>query len=183
VFVAAGFQRLAHLVYMQRPITPQFFPPLSLEPGLELSTWSPSRRQLFHDAIAASYEDTLDCPGLLGLRDVDDVIAGHMATGEFQPALWLALHQGRRPVGVLLLNLVLQRQNMELVYLGLAKPWRGKGLGRRLVQHALVLAQEHHVGHLVLAVDELNSAALRLYRSMGFSATVRKLALVKPLGR
>ena len=84
-------------------------------------------------------------------------------------------------VGVLLLNLVMQRQNLELVYLGLARPWRGKGLGRRLMHQALRLANEHRVAHLVLAVDELNAVALRLYRSLGFVATVRKLALVKPL--
>ena len=179
VFVQAGFQRLAHLVYMQRPITAQHIMPLELEPELEISTWAPSRRKLFEDAITASYEQTMDCPGLLGLRDVGDVLDGHMATGEFHPSLWMALHRGNEPIGVLLLNLVMQRQNLELVYLGLAKAWRGKHLGRKLMHHAVRLAQEHHVGHLVLAVDELNVGALKLYRSMGFAATVRKLALVK----
>ncbi|MEX2215861.1 MAG: GNAT family N-acetyltransferase, partial [Phycisphaeraceae bacterium] len=180
-FTEAGFQRLAHLVYMQRTIHAQHVMPLLLEPGLSLTPWANARRRLFRAAITASYEETLDCPGLLGLREVDEVIDGHMATGEFTPSLWLALHRGEEPVGVMLLNLVMQKQNLELVYLGLAKPWRGKGLGRKLMHRALELAQQHQVKHLVLAVDELNTAALKLYRSMGFSATVRKLAMVRSL--
>ena len=32
-------------------------------------------RDRFAAAILASYRQTLDCPGLLGLRDIDDIIA------------------------------------------------------------------------------------------------------------
>ncbi|HEX7009039.1 MAG TPA: hypothetical protein VF184_03600, partial [Phycisphaeraceae bacterium] len=102
----AGFTRLAELIYMQRqahaPRKPQ---PLIL-PGenYRLLHWSEEHRQAFRQVILASYEQTRDCPGLLGLRQIDDVIAGHMAAGRFDPNLWFALYEDQHPVGVMLLS-------------------------------------------------------------------------------
>lgn len=179
-FMAAGFLRLAHLMYMQRDSMPAP-QPLRLDAGVEMLPWKPQHRPLFERAILASYEQTADCPGLLGLRDVQDVLDGHMATGEFVPQLWRVLYFGDEPVGVMLLNPVLQRQAMELVYLGLAPKWRGKGLGRRLMHHALGLTRQQRIRQMILAVDESNAQAVSLYKSLQFTSTARKIALILPL--
>ena len=179
-FEAAGFQRLAHLLYMERS-TPAEPAPLELPPGMEVIAWSESRRPRFEQAILASYEDTLDCPGLLGLRHIGDIVEGHMSTGRFLPELWLCLLREGEPVGVMLLNLLPQRQAMELVYLGLAPAVRRMGLSRRLLAHGLGLCRRHRATSMVLAVDEANTPAVRLYQGLQFRGTARKLAMVRPV--
>ncbi len=177
---SAGFHKLAHLVYMQRP-TERNRVDLTNEPTLQAHRWTGDNRALFVDAILASYQQTADCPGLIGMREMDDIIDGHQATGEFDPDHWMVLTANGESVGVLLLNRVLNRQGMEIVYLGLAPAARGKGLGRRLVQHAINTAHAQGVKQIVLAVDELNQPAMTLYRKLGFTPTARKLAMIRSL--
>jgi len=172
----AGFSDLAHLLYMQRR-APRQRPSLHLD-GIEHVHWSEAHRDLFANAILQTYQDTMDCPGLLGLRQIDDIIAGHMATGEFFPQLWFALHQHGKPVGAMLLNRIPQQQALELVYLGLVPAWRGKGLARKMLEHGMGLARPHDADNVLLAVDENNTPALNLYKSMRFSINGRKLAMV-----
>jgi ribosomal protein S18 acetylase RimI-like enzyme len=178
---AAGFQRLAVLIYMQRGVQPHPVP-LELEPGIEAQTWVPGARPAFARAILASYEQTLDCPGLLGLRDIGDIVDGHMATGKFVPELWLRLESRGAPVGVMLLNVVPQRAALELVYLGLSPAWRGRGLARRLLLHGLGLAPRYGANQMILAVDDHNAPALRMYTALRFAPVARKAALILPLG-
>ncbi len=173
----AGYTKLAHLIYMQRPTEPTVRPP-TFDPQLRVLHWSDANRDAFATAIVASYEKTLDCRGLLGLRHIDDILAGHLATGAFKPELWLALYHRDEPVGVLLVNPLPPRRAAELVYLGLTPPWRGKGLARRLVIHGLNLAHQHHADSMILAVDQVNTPAVRLYQSMRFAPTARKLAMI-----
>jgi GNAT superfamily N-acetyltransferase len=176
----AGFTTLANLSYMQLDIRGEgaAFEP---GPGWQVLTWTESRQPLFADAILASYQGTLDCPGLLGLRKIDDIIAGHQATGQFDPDLWLVLCEEDRPAAIMLLTRLPQRQAMELVYLGVSKPWRGQGLARRLVRHALHLAGGGEARQMLLAVDEQNSPAVKLYRDFGFRTTARKKAMILTL--
>lgn len=176
----AGFTPLAHLVYMHRRAD---LPPaaMQLPPGVTAVRWSEQNRGLFADAILASYEQTLDCPGLLGLRHIDDIIAGHMATGRFVPELWLALVHEGKPVGVLLLNSVPQRNAVEVVYLGIARAWRRRGIARQLMRSALGMTRQQGATTLILAVDDRNAPAVELYRSLGFHATARKLAMIYTL--
>ncbi len=173
----AGGRKLAQLIYMQRR-SRRSEEALSLPHGMTLLTWREDRRSLFAQAIERSYEKTLDCPGLVGMRDVDDVIAGHMAAGEFDPDLWRVVSDGKRGLGVLLINGVPHRPAAELVYLGLAPKVRGIGLGRGLVTLALDSAARRGARQVILAVDEGNTPALALYRSLGFTHSARKLALI-----
>jgi mycothiol synthase len=87
-----------------------------------------------------------------------------------------------RPVAVMLLNLVPQRRSAELVYLGIAPAWRGKGLGRRLLQHGLSVTHRHGASSLSLAVDDQNAPAVRLYESLRFSPHARKRAMIFTVG-
>jgi ribosomal protein S18 acetylase RimI-like enzyme len=177
---AAGFRRLAVLIYMQHRAA-RNPTPLALDADVQASSYTPQTRAAFAQAILASYQQTLDCPGLLGLRQIDDILDGHMATGRFVPELWLRLEHAGEPVGVMLLNVVPQRAALELVYLGLSPAWRGRGLARRLVQHGLGLAPRHGATQMILAVDDHNTPALRMYGALQFTPTARKAALILPL--
>ena len=180
----AGFSELAVLSYMQRHITAGYQAQLSLaDRAIDIYHWSDETEPIFKRSILKSYEQTLDCPGLLGLRGIDDIVEGHRSSGVFHPKLWTALQHGDEPVGVMLLNEVPQRTSLELVYLGLAPAWRGKGLARILVNHALSLCAENRANQLILAVDETNDPALKLYRKLGFVQTTRKLALIRSLSQ
>jgi len=174
---AAGFTPLAHLVYMLRALkTAPALRPVPL--NFQILQWSEANRETFATAILASYEQTRDCPRLLGLRHIDDIINGHMAAGIFRPDLWWAICCENQPIGVLLVNLVPKQRAAELVYLGLSPPWRGKGIARQFVFHALGLAYQHGAETMTLAVDQENQPAIRLYQSVGFTSTEHKIAMI-----
>lgn len=179
----AGFWYLAELVYLQR-VAQEAYQPLQLPAPLTYRTWSPAYRPLFAQAILASYEQTQDCPGLRGLRDIEDIIDGHMACGEFVPELWYLLQDRERPVGVMLLNPVPGpggRRALELVYLGLAPAYRGRGLGTLLLRHAISLPSRYGGTSVVCALDRANRPAAALYQRMGFVPTTSKRAFVLSL--
>ncbi|MCC6680260.1 MAG: GNAT family N-acetyltransferase [Phycisphaeraceae bacterium] len=184
----AKFQRLATLAYLQRKTAashraghggPVDFARL----GLRIAHWSAdaATRQLFERAILDSYEQTLDCPGLLGLRTIQDIIIGHQSTGVFDPSLWSVYLHGQTPAAVVLLSDLPGQCSLELVYLGVSMAFRGSGLGRKLMQHALVTAEARGAQSMVLAVDEHNTPAMALYQTLGFHSTARKQALIRKL--
>ncbi|MAX25538.1 MAG: hypothetical protein CMJ19_13640 [Phycisphaeraceae bacterium] len=176
----AGFKHLAHLIYMQRYVTAsdRTSEKLNLGDNITVYNWSENNRQRFADAILASYVDTLDCPALLGVRDINDVIAGHMAAGEFDPSRWFALYDGDTPLGVMLLNRIAHRSALELVYLGLAPAARGQGLGKKLMQHAMNITAQHNACQILMAVDQENQPARKLYQRMGFARGEKKTAMI-----
>lgn len=179
----AGFQHLAELSYLERAV-PRIRPPQPpAPPGVRMDPWDPSERQLLLELLQATYEDTLDCPGLTGLRSGEDVLDGHMRGGRFDPSLWTILRIDGRPAGVLLLNATPQAGCVELSYLGLARGARGRGLGRLLLERAFRLAAGREEPRMVLAVDDQNAPALRLYEAAGFRRTLRRRAYIHPLQR
>jgi ribosomal protein S18 acetylase RimI-like enzyme len=85
------------------------------------------------------------------------------------------------PRGCLLLAEMAPRRALELVYLGLTLPGRGRGIGRALLQQTLLVAHQRRCELLTVAVDEGNTPALKLYRRFGYSAVSRRMAMVKQL--
>ena len=183
---ACGFTRLAELIYLQgsasRGLKEGIIPP-----HLEWRTYSPQNHDLFARAILESYQESMDCPGLNGMRDIEDILAGHRATGEFDPATWLVLVErsevsalGPEPAGVLLLNRVPRAGVTELVYIGLSPPCRGNGLGDLLLRKALlVAAHQEDCPILSLAVDAANAPALKLYWRHGLRTITRRTAFFR----
>ncbi len=133
-FKQVNFSLLAELIYMHLHLRGRVIPPPPRD--LEFVSYSSATHGDFAAAIAASYVSSLDCPGLEGLRNIEDVITGHKASGVFRPELWtLAKWQGQ-PAGVILLNENVQAAALEVVYMGVASPFRGKGVGLALLNRA-----------------------------------------------
>jgi len=181
----AGYHALATLLYMNRSASAA---PLSWheqdrldELGIESATWSDELRPLFARAIEATYLDTLDCPGLVGARSIDDVIAGHMATGTFDPSLWRVYHKGGEPVAVTLFAAVQDENSYELVYLGVCPAHRGRGIAGQVLRRGLIQLTGLGARRVCLAVDQDNAPARRLYTALGFRALSRKVALIRTL--
>jgi GNAT superfamily N-acetyltransferase len=119
---------------------------------------------------------------------MDDVMAGHKASGDFVPSLWRLLCQPGatpearpQPLGVLLLARIPQASAVELVYLGLVSSARGRKLGDLLVKQALAGVIEQGMSRLTLAVDARNAPALKLYYRNGLSRAGMKIAMMRDL--
>ena len=181
VFASEKFDRMAELQYLH--VIPRATVALPEPPaGVRLIPYTEATHDLFGRAIIGSYEGSLDCPALNGLREVDDILAGHMASGTFDPSLWFALIDVQsEPLGVLCLSESMRGDAMELVYLGLLPAARGRRLGEFLMRHAIATASARGQERLSLAVDSRNTPALKLYYRHGMSRIGTKLALLRDL--
>jgi mycothiol synthase len=180
LYEACGFWALAELVYLQRRLSGPIAR-VELPAGMTFVAYSPSTQEEFARTIAASYRDSFDCPRLNGLRKIEDVVAGHKATGEFDPSQWLLLREGAAALGVLLLSRAPRSDSMELVYLGLAPEARGRGIARLLMRQAMSCTLRAGLSRLCLAVDSLNQPAIKLYHAAGMSRVGSRLAMLRDL--
>lgn len=167
VFESLGFWRLATLVYQERHVRE---PARVAAPTLDAqwAEFTEDARPRFAATIAATYVDSLDCPRLTGLRPIEDVIASHQATGVFDARLWQLVRLDGQDAGCLLLGPLAGGSMIELVYMGVAPPFRGRGVGTLLVHRALELSRLRAAHKLMVVVDEANLPARRLYHRFGF---------------
>ncbi len=170
IFRDAGFQYLTRLVYLRRYWTK---PDQGRTPAADLDwvSYTPDREPLFIESLERTYVQTLDCPELTNLRPTSDVLAGHRATGIFDPDLWRVATRGGEPVGVMLLNRIPTEPALEVVYMGVAQTARGTGVADALLQWAVDTVARVGDVELALAVDVNNIAARRLYERWGFVET------------
>ncbi len=180
LFHQCGFSDLAELQYLNTHVRSSV-PPVQMPLGFSWETYSPVTHGVFSKTILASYEASLDCPALSGMRHIDDVIASHKASGEFNPEHWFLLYEKSTPLAVLLLAHVPRSDSMDLVYLGLVPQARGRGLGALVLRKALRSALESNVAKLTLAVDAANTPAIKLYYRHGMEKLGSKLAMIRDL--
>lgn len=177
-WTAGGLRHLASLDYMERPLQdgPSFD---ATPPGdVRFEPWDPCRRDLLQSLLSDTYVETLDCPGLAEMRTTEDIVDGHLAAGEHDPALWTIAWRGDRAIGALLLAPSQATDSVEVVYLGLAPGARGRGLGRALLGHGMQLVKGRRERVLALAVDQRNTPAVALYARLGFRTVRRREAFV-----
>jgi ribosomal protein S18 acetylase RimI-like enzyme len=165
VLAEAGLEKLATLVRMRRDVRP-------LPEPRQKRAWVYLRGEQIEAKslqalIAATYENTRDCPGLCGRRRMEDVLASHRATGRYTPQWWQVANWEDRPVGCALVNRRAGGQ-AELVYLGVRPEARGEGLGWDLVCRGLSQIHQAGVDEMHLMVDRDNAPAMKLYESMSF---------------
>jgi ribosomal protein S18 acetylase RimI-like enzyme len=162
-----GFRRITDLWYLRyeegtplahldTPVRLAFLP----FPDADLS--------LFQQTLLRTYDDTMDCPEISGVRSVEEALAGHRAQGVYDPdRWWLALDDGE-PVGVLILTEMPESGDWDVAYMGVVPEARRRGFGREVLLKALTEARAAGVGRVLLSVDVRNRPALELYRGMGF---------------
>lgn len=180
IYLGAGYRLLAILQFMEHG---NHWPAVSapLASGYALQTYNRDNHDLFKAAIAESYVQTLDCPQMSGLRDLEDVIAGHKAAGPFDPRLWYVLvHQGAG-IGVMLLTLQRGAQSLDITYLGLAPRHRGQGRAAYLLSQVGIKLCEMEIRNSALAVDEGNTPAMKLYLKFGYRPVLRRCVYFLPL--
>ena len=173
----AGMERLAVLAYLRRAVT-EVDARTAGPKGIVWKRWTPWRRRQFARTIERTYEGSLDCPAMAGLRTAQDALATHRATGVFRAWAWHLAMEGGEAVGVVLASEVEGRG--DLVYLGVVPEARGRGVGRALLVQAIRDTARMGLPVLTVAVDTANGPAVRLYAGAGFKEVRRRLVWFVP---
>ncbi len=166
LFGRGGFKPLADLMYLVSET--RHFPATPPEGPLEFESYTADNHDRLAAIVDATYEDTLDCPALNGVRDIEDILSGYRAACNFRPELWMIVRHADRDVGCLLLGDHPDHGNCELVYMGILPDTRGNGWGVTIARHAQWITRLLDRPRLVLAVDEDNLPARELYTTIGF---------------
>ncbi|MEX1224551.1 MAG: GNAT family N-acetyltransferase [Pirellulales bacterium] len=163
---AAGYRHLTDLEYLVCLLRPKPFAEHRRQ--MEYEVYSDRNHARFCGVLERTYQHSLDCPELDGLRGIEDVLVGYRNTGVFHPSRWMILRQEDRDVGCLLLADHPDQDQWELVYLGIVPEARGHGLGFEAVCFATRLAYGARRYQMVLAVDSRNAPARGVYERAGF---------------
>ncbi len=182
----ARFQRIGDLAYLRCPLgsnvprAEPMPPDIDVREVLDMAPGCPDRVDL-GCALERSYEDTLDCPDLCGMRTTDEVIESHLASGQWDPSLWWIVSTSASPQGCMLLSPNPEQGTVDLVYIGLGRALRGRGIAERLLAMGLARARTTGLSSMTCAVDRRNAPALRLYERLGFSEFAGRVALVRQI--
>ncbi|MHC4399176.1 MAG: GNAT family N-acetyltransferase [Planctomycetota bacterium] len=172
-----GFEPLAELLYAVS--VKDDFPVEAPSTTLEFEPYATSDRGRLIRVVEATYESTLDCPGLNDVRQTADVLAGYRAIGVFEARRWRIVRNGGRDVGCLLLTDHPNLGSWELIYMGLVPSARGNRWGKDIARYAQWLTGRAGRDRLMLAVDAANGPAVRMYESVGFRRFDRRNAYLK----
>jgi ribosomal protein S18 acetylase RimI-like enzyme len=188
----AGFMQLGELVYMRRPLAGASSrraakaEPLKWPAGVTVRRMSEMDDRAGHAklarALSRSYIDTLDCPELCGLREIEDVIDSHRAVGELNLATWWLVEENGEAEGAMLLSECAEQRTVELVYLGLSPTMRGRGLGVSLLKMGLSEVSGAAATTMTCAVDSRNTPAMKLYKRAGFQRFSIRVPMVRGIG-
>jgi len=172
-----GFRRMADMLYL---VSLEIEFPTSLPPtSLKFIPYSEPLAARLSRIVEATYEQSLDCPAIDGVRSIEDVLEGYRTTGRFDPSRWLIVAHEGRDVGCLLLTDHPEHENWELVYMGVVPSERGHGWGVEIARHAQWLTREAGRPRLVLAVDAANQPGIAMYSAAGFQAWDRRQVYLK----
>jgi L-amino acid N-acyltransferase YncA len=152
-------------------------------PGLKGKwSWQPACQFDFADVaklVEMTFQGSLDCPALNGLRSASEVTAGFLERRAWNEQLqWWLLCKDGTPVACCFMTQH-STELVELNYMGIAQAWRGQSLGHLLVQNALQTCQLAGVQFLTSAVDVQNWPAVKIYQAQGFE-TLSELAVWLP---
>jgi mycothiol synthase len=167
-----GFTHITSLWYLRCDPIRSVASFLSSE-RLTYQPWT-TTRAVFQETLVRSYEGTLDCPEVNGIRTIDEILAGHRGQRTDDPATWWLALDGGRAVGVVLVTEIPETRAWDLSYLGVIPEARRRGLGRELVQKVLNEARLAGITSVSLSVDTRNRPAWRLYVEMGFQPYDRR---------
>lgn len=164
-FAAQGFSPLTSLLYLKRYL--QRVPPAAV-PDLHFVPTSPSDPDLA-SLIGATYEESLDCPELDGVRTGEEILRGHAGDEAVVQTHWWVIESAGRGVGVLLANADRELPLWDLVYFGLIPTARRRGWGRAALTWLLATARANGAEMVSVAVDSRNTPARRVYAALDFT--------------
>lgn len=180
--LARNMMRLAELHYLSgsiisSPLVSSLNKPAAIQLQAFTELDEPAQKALI-DGVS---QESLDCPDLREALSAETLLAGFYQKAPHASHHWYSVHMDGQLVGVLLLSA--QKDHCwELLLMGVVREWRGKGIGRKVLQAAFCLAAQEGATQMMLTVDALNTPALRLYQQAGLAryAEQRLLAWKAP---
>ncbi len=168
-----GFRHVTGLWYLRHDLvlTPE---QLAAPDRLRFESCAGADPLVFRQTMVRTFEGSLDCPEVTDARPIDDVLTGFRAQGVFDPEHWWLARSGEEPVGVLLVCRLADEDTWEVCYTGVVPEGRRKGFGREMLRKALLEARAAGVGGAFLTVDQRNTPAWQMYRSLGFEPFDRR---------
>ncbi|MDA8745356.1 GNAT family N-acetyltransferase [Rubripirellula amarantea] len=136
----------------------------------------------FVNIVEQTYVDTLDCPQLNQFRSAAQTISGYQTSTAYDPSRWFEIVDADdSAIGAVILATHSEKAS-ELVYMALIPSARGKGLGHEVMQRVIEeiqirlspSEQNITIPQLVLAVDEKNVPAKRIYEAAGLKPMIRE---------
>lgn len=149
------------------------------KPAISFETYRSENAGRFARLVEATYQGSLDCPHLNGIRSGDEALLSHKLSGEFDPNCWLLYSLEGRDAGLILLNDHSDQSAVELVYLGVAADARGNGLGRAMLKEGFRQAAQRGRVVVFLAVDCQNHFANALYSEFDFTELARRQVMLR----
>jgi mycothiol synthase len=164
--LANGFKRVRTVIQMRRSLTDlteEIDPNISIRsflPGIDNQSWLDLNNRAFknhpeqsnwseRDLEIRSRESWFDPTGFL-IAELDNKLAGFC---------WTKVHgkdsHDHDPIG-------------EIYIMGVDPAFQGKGIGRAVTIAGLKYLRYQGIFSAMLYVDELNSSAIKLYKSLGF---------------
>ncbi|MBA4019450.1 MAG: hypothetical protein C0483_19975 [Pirellula sp.] len=177
--LGAGFTHAADLTYLGADVDPRA--KKHPEGSVRFVPYEADDRTSFAALVEGTYEGTLDCPALNGLRPALEVLDEYAEIGASGTSLWQRAVENDVAVGCLLLADHPSQNQVELVYMALLPHARGRGLGAELVRESLRIAAVLGRKRIVLAVDAANTPAAAQYEVAGFREWERRSAFVQDL--
>ncbi|PQO40961.1 GNAT family N-acetyltransferase [Blastopirellula marina] len=139
------------------------------------------RKASFEQLVAKTYDGSLDCPEIDGLRQIGDVLDGYYATSNQNPQYWYRVQQAGETIGVVILAHHVANDQLELIYFGLLSPYRQHGLGKEILRFVMHLAKRIGCMSILTGVDQRNAPAMALYHEFGFYHVDTKELFLLPL--
>lgn len=138
-------------------------------PAVDWRAASELSRSRFERLLGETFDGTLDCPELNGVRTHSQVLKTFLIGKPFRTGSsnWNTVWLNGQLAGCLLLT-AHNRELVELAYMGLVPAARGKRLGNKLIEMAKRQSLLWGASMLVVAVDSRNTPALQLYQRSGF---------------
>ncbi|MDB5347427.1 MAG: acetyltransferase [Schlesneria sp.] len=179
-----GFERATDMFFMARGIAPEDLTDIDRSnEKIRCEKFTPETTARFVQLIEQTYQGSLDCAYLNGIRTGDEAIVSHKLSGEFHPDCWSLYTVEGQDAGVAMLNDHPDQDAVELVYIGVAPHARGQGLGRRMLQDGIRDAVGRGRAVMFLAVDCENRFANALYGEFQFAELARRQVMLRhPFG-
>jgi ribosomal protein S18 acetylase RimI-like enzyme len=150
-------------------------PPLPA--GLALEHFRAEDAQAFYTTLDAAFEDHWEHHSVGFDRWWKEKQAAH----DFDPTLWFLIRAGDEVVGVIR-NEPERNGGGYVAALGVARAWRGKGIGRALLLRTFAEFYSRGVSRVTLGVDaESPTGATRLYESAGMATETAAAVFEKAL--
>jgi ribosomal protein S18 acetylase RimI-like enzyme len=185
-FLDAGFMRHPRL-FMELDMTHSIRPGLmkTQEDGIELIPWSSLYYQAAGELIHAAYRHHVDaeindqyCSLHGSLRFLHNIVR-FPGCGVFEEhQSWLLREKSNGRLAGMLLCSRVAPEVAHITQLCVSPSQRGRGLGKRLLNHAIESLRDSGTESITLTVTESNRSAVTLYEEFGFRVRHRFDAMV-----